>query len=187
MTAGADIPFACRCGAVTGTLRDVRPREGSHVVCHCNACARALALSGLADEAANGVDLWQTTPDRIEIATGQDHLLPVRLSPKGVFRWTAQCCDTPMVNTFARPRIPFAGVLTRNLSDPAPLGPVIAHGFVAGPDGKQRHQNGGRVIWRMLKRTAAAKLSGRGRKNPFFDADGTPIAAPLLAPKPDPA
>ncbi|MGI3184368.1 DUF6151 family protein [Nioella aestuarii] len=183
MTAGADISFACRCGAVTGTLHDVRPSEGTHVVCHCNACARSLALSGLTEEATDGVDLWQTTPDRIDIATGIDHLAPVRLTPKGIFRWTAQCCDTPMFNTFASPGIPFTGVLTRNLSDPAPLGPVIAHGFVTGPDGKQRHQNGHRVIWRMLKRTVAAKLVGRGKQTPFFKADGSPIAPDKLAPK----
>lgn len=183
MTAGADIPFACRCGAVSGTLHDVRPHEGTHVVCHCASCARAMQLSGLGDEAGGGVDLWQTTPDRIEITTGADRLIPVRLSPKGLFRWTAKCCDTPMVNTFGTPALPFAGLLTRNLSDPAPLGPVIAHGFVTGPNGKQRHQNGGRVIWRMLKRTAAAKLSGRAKQTPFFNADGSPTTAPELAPK----
>lgn len=185
MTAGADIPFACRCGSVSGTLRAVRPSEGTHVICHCNACARAMALSGLEDEAAEGVDLWQTTPDRIDISTGADHLVPVRLSPKGLFRWTAQCCNTPMFNTFAGPALPFTGVLTRILSDPAPLGPVIAHGFVTGSDGKQRHQNGGRVIWRMLKRTLAAKLGGRGRQTPFFNPDGSPITPPTLAPKAD--
>ena len=183
--AGADIPFACRCGTVTGALHDVRPNEGTHVVCHCNACARAMALSGLADEAANGVGLWQTTPDRIEITSGIGQLSPVRLSPKGIFRWTAQCCDTPMFNTMAGPGVPFTGVLSRNLSDIAPLGPVIAHGFVTGADGKQRHQHGSRVIWRFLKRSVAAKLSGRGRQNPCFTADGSPIATPRLAPKAD--
>lgn len=185
MAAGADITFACRCGAVSGTLHDVRPAEGTHVVCHCQSCARAMTLSGLGHEASSGVDLWQTTPDRIEITTGIDQLTPVRLSPKGLFRWTAQCCDTPMFNTFPGPGIPFAGVLTRILSDSAPLGPVIAHGFITGPNGKQRHQNGSRVIWRMLKRTAAAKLGGKGRQTPFFTADGTPIAPPQLAPKAD--
>lgn len=185
MTKGADIHFACRCGTVTGTLRDVRPAEGTHLVCHCKSCARALALSGLAEDATDGVDLWQTTPDRIDIATGIDQLVPVRLSPKGIFRWTAQCCNTPMFNTLATPGIPFTGVLTRNLTDLAPLGPVIAHGFLAGPDGKQRHQNGNRVIWRMLKRTVAAKLSGRARQTPFFTSEGDPIGAPVLAPRPE--
>jgi hypothetical protein len=184
VSAGADIPFACRCGTVTGTLHGVRPSEGTHVVCHCHACARAMALSGLGNEAVDGVDLWQTTPDRIEIATGADQLVPVRLSPKGLYRWTARCCDTPMVNTFAGPGLPFAGMLVRNIADPAPLGPVIAHGFVTGPDGKQRHQNGAAVVWRMLKRTVAARLSGRWRQTPFFDGAGQPINPPELAEKP---
>lgn len=183
MTAGADSSFACRCGTVSGTLTGIRPGEGTHVICHCNACARAMALCGLQDEAAGGVDLWQTTPDRVTIATGRDRLVPVQLSPKGLYRWTARCCDTPMFNTFSGPGLPFVGVLTRNLADIAPLGPVIAHGFVTRAGGKQGHQHGGRVIWRMLKRTTAARLSRRWRSTPFFDDSGAPIAAPELAPR----
>lgn len=137
-----------------------------------------MALSGLADEAADGVDLWQTTPDRIEITSGADRLVPRRLSPGGLLRWTARCCDAPMFNTFAGPGMPFVGVLTRTLADPGPLGPVIAHGFVTGPDGRQRHRHGNRVVWRLLKRTVAARLSGRWKQNPFFDSTGHPIHPP---------
>ncbi len=185
MTAGADIPFACRCGTVAGVLHGVRPREGTHVVCHCNSCRRAMDLSGLGSEAAEGVDLFQTTPDRVDITAGADQLEPMQLSPKGLFRWTTRCCGTPIANTFGGPGLPFAGMLVRNLSRPGALGPVIAHGFVTGADGKQRHQNGATVIWRFLKRTLAARLSGRWRQTPFFDRDGQPIAPPRLAPKPD--
>lgn len=183
MASGADIAFACRCGAVTGTLHGVRPSEGTHVLCHCNSCARAMAHSGLEEEALGGVDLWQTTPDRIEIATGKDRLMPKRLSPKGMLRWTARCCDTPMFNTFSRPGLPFVGVLTRNLADPAPLGSIIAHGFVAGADGKQRHKNGARVIWRFLKRSVSAWLTGRRKSTPFFDSAGVPVAPPEILPR----
>ena len=175
--------FSCRCGTVTGTLSDIDPAEGTHVVCHCNACRRSLELVGLDAEAADGVDLFQTTPDRIRIETGLDRLEPRRLSPKGILRWHATCCDTPMFNTMAGPGMPFVGVLVRNLADPAQLGPVIAHGFVAGSDGKQHHQNGAAVIWRLLKRSALARLSGRGRRNPFFSDDGKPIAEPVLLAK----
>lgn len=180
MAAGADIAFACRCGTVAGTLHGVRPSEGTRVTCHCNACARAMDLCGLGEEAAAGVDLWQTTPDRIEIASGADRLVPMRLSPKGLLRWTARCCDTPMFNTFAGPGMPFVGMLTRTLAESAPLGPVIAHGFVTGPGGRQRHRHGHRVVWRLLKRTLAARLSGRWKHTPFFDATGRPIQPPQL-------
>ena len=183
MAAGADIPFACRCGAVTGTLHDVRPKEGTHALCQCHSCRRGLDLFDLGALANGGVDLFQTTPDRIEFMTGQDQMAVTSLSPKGMFRWYARCCGTPMVNTFRSPALPFAGVLVFNLSDSTPLGPIVATGFVTGPDGKQRHQNGSRVIWRFLKRTAAAKLSGRARQNPFFDTSGQPIATPELAPR----
>ncbi|WP_071674747.1 DUF6151 family protein [Nioella nitratireducens] len=185
MAAGQPSPFTCRCGTVTGLLHDVRPSEGTHAMCHCNSCRRAMQLSGLGDAAAEGVDIWQTTPDRVEITAGADQLQPMQLSPKGLYRWTARCCDTPIANTFSSPGLPFAGILVHTLTDPAPLGPIVAHGFVTGPDGKQRHQNGRKVIWRFLKRTVAARLSGRWRQTPFFDSDGQPIAPPRLAPKPD--
>jgi hypothetical protein len=176
----ASIQFACRCGEVTGTLNGVDPDEGTHVVCHCNSCRRAMEKSGLADEAQDGVALFQTTPDRIRIATGMGRLAPRQLSPKGLLRWQATCCNTPMFNTLSGPAIPFAGVLVRNLDSAAPLGPVIAHGFIDKGNGKQGHENGPTVIWRFLKRAALARLTGKARQNPFFGSDSKPVAKPQL-------
>lgn len=184
MAAGADIPFACRCGSVTGILHDVRPSEGTHALCQCNSCRRGLELFDMGALAAGGVEIFQTTPDRIEFLTGLDQMAVMSLSPKGMLRWHARCCGTPMVNTFRSPAMPFAGVLVHSLADSDPLGPVVATGFIPGPGGKQRHQHLHRVIWRMLKRTLAAKISGRARTNPFFDSAGQPIATPDLAPRP---
>lgn len=164
----------------------MHPSEGTHVLCKCRSCRRALELFGLAELADGGVDLFQTTPDRIAFATGLDRLAVMSLTPKGLLRWYARCCDTPMFNTFRSPALPFAGVLVHSLADPAPLGPIVATGFITGPDGKQRHDHGNRVIWRFAKRTLAAKLSGRARRNPFFDSTGQPISPPVLAPRPWP-
>jgi len=184
MAAGADIRFSCRCGKLSGALSGVRASEGTHVVCHCDYCRRANAAFGIPGTREAGVDLWQTTPDRIRIETGAEAMALMRLSSRGVFRWYAACCGTPMFNTMAGPRLPFVGVLVDRLDDPAPLGPVVAQGFVEGPDGKSRHVHGGRVVWRFLRRTARARLNGSWRKTPFFTMpDGTPVAPP--GPPPD--
>jgi hypothetical protein len=180
MTGGADIPFSCRCGGLSGHLLNARPGEGTHLLCHCADCARAQALY---DDASGPVAIFQTTPDRIKIETGKEHLALMQLSPNGLFRWTAACCDTQMFNTLKSPRIPFAGIVVARLADAAPLGPVLGEGFVPGPDGKTRHRHITRMIWRFLKRSAAARFSGRWRDTPFFDADGRPVAKPRLAPR----
>lgn len=181
MATGTDIGFACRCGCLTGRLTNARPEEGSHLICHCADCARARALYD--DPASGPVAIFQTTADRIRIDTGQDHLALMQLSPNGLFRWIADCCDTQMFNTLKSPRTGFAGIVVARLSDPAPLGPVIGAGFVPGPDGKTRHHHLGRTIWRFLKRSAAARLSGRWHQSPFFDAEGRPVAKAQLAPR----
>jgi len=129
------------------------------------------------------VAIFQTTADRIRIETGQDRLALMQLSPNGLFRWYAACCDTQMFNTLKSPRTGFAGIVVARLADPAPLGPVIGEGFVPGPDGKTRHRHVTPTIWRFLKRSLAARLSGRWRQTPFFGADGNPVAKARLAPR----
>ena len=173
------LPFACRCGKVTGHLTHVDPHDGTHAVCHCKSCRRAMELAGLEEDAVGGVDIYQTAPDRIEVETGAEHLVPKQFSEsKGIYRWHAACCGTPMFTTTKTPAFFFAGFLTRNLADTAPLGPVIMEGFIPGENGKQRHKNLATLMWRLLKRAARARLSGRYRNNPFFTADGNPVAQP---------
>ena len=179
---GTDIGFSCRCGALTGTLKSVDPDEGTHALCHCASCRRALDLYGIPGTRAEGVGIFQTTPDRIEIAQGAEHLGVMKLSPKGLYRWYAKCCGTPMFNTARGPTPSFVGVQTSCLSETAPLGPVLAEGFM---DTKPRHIGLARMIWRFYRRALAARLTGRWRQTPFFDADGAPVAEPELAPRPE--
>lgn len=178
------VRFSCRCGALTGQLTGIDPDEGTHVVCHCADCARADRHFGGPGDRAAGLAIWQTTPDRVEILTGAGHLRLTRLSPKGLNRWVAGCCGTPMFNTLKGPGMPFAGVLVDCLADRAALGPVIAHGFIEAPDGKTRHQGGLTVGWRFAKRALGARLSGAWRKTPFFGLPGgEPVAEVEILPR----
>lgn len=179
MKKDVSIPLSCRCGMVSGQLLHIDPNDDTHVVCHCRSCRRAMELAGLSVEASGGVRLYQTTPDKIAITTGAEHLVPKQFTEKGgIFRWHAACCNTPMFNTMKSPTFFFAGVLTCNLADTAPLGPVLVEGFIAGEDGKQRHKNLSTMMWRFLKRAARARLSGHHRENWFFGPDGKPVAKP---------
>jgi hypothetical protein len=176
--AGA-VGFTCRCGALRGRLTDADPAQGTHMVCHCADCRRANAHFGLDGSEEDGVHIWQTTPDRLRIERGADHLRLMRLTEGGLSRWYAGCCDTPLFNTLATPRLPFVGVLTARLDAPERLGPVVAEAFVPAGEGRTRHVRGGLVMWRFIRRTVAARLSGRWRRTPFFDVrTGRPIAVP---------
>lgn len=168
--------FTCRCGSVSGTLSGINPKEGTHLVCHCDSCVKAMTKAGIV--ADKGVAIFQTTPDRIKIDKGLDKLEPRQWTPGGLYRWHTICCDTPMFNTMGSPSLPFTGMLIENFADPSVVGPPIAQGHVVGDDGKPRYINGNMILWRFFKRTLTAKLTGRGRKNPFFGADRKPIAPP---------
>jgi hypothetical protein len=172
------VRFSCRCGKIGGRLTGIDPDIGTHVRCHCDDCRRANAHFGIPGTREEGVGLWQTTPDRVKIDEGAVHLRLMRLTGKGVLRWYAGCCDTPLFNTMGTPKVPFVGVLTDRLDDIAPLGPIVAEGFVEGDDGKSRHVGGGRVARGFVRRALGARLSGRWKDNPFFDTTtGQPIRA----------
>lgn len=176
----------CRCGKVRMRL-DVPGRSaGTRVTCYCRDCQTAARLNGDGDKIlgpAGGTDIYQTTPDRLTIERGAEELEIVRLSPKGLMRWHARCCDTPMVNTLERLALPFVGLVLRpdqRAAADAVLGPVVAHAFTAsaprgeGAPAKDVHfaRTGGQLVMRMI----AAALSGRARHNPLRAPDGTPIA-----------
>ena len=170
------LPFACSCGQVAGTVDVPSPRAGNHVTCFCPDC-RASAIRLGKPDPVEGVEIWQTTPDRVKITQGHDKLAIQRLSPKGLMRWYATCCDTPMLNTLAKPRLAFAGILAATLSDTAALGPLIGRAFMPGKGGKPyTHEGYNRIGGRIVKMMALANLSGKWRETPFFDASGTPTA-----------
>ncbi|MEZ5714507.1 MAG: DUF6151 family protein [Paracoccaceae bacterium] len=171
------LTFSCRCGQVAGTLDVPSPAAGNHVVCHCPDCRASAIHLGQPDPGVKlGTELWQTTPDRVTLTRGADRLAIQQLSPKGLYRWYASCCNTPLFNTLRKSRLAFVGLPVACLSDSAALGPLIGRAFIKGPDGKYRHEGFNRIGFRIAKMMLAANLSGSWRKTPFFDADGTPTA-----------
>ncbi|MEP2140903.1 MAG: hypothetical protein ABJI41_15470, partial [Erythrobacter sp.] len=80
---------------------------------------------------------------------------------------------------------------TAYFEPPEASGPIVARvnrkgatGHIEGEMGSAR-----RVIWAFARRAIRARLTGSYKKNPFFDAQGTPIAkratpAPRTPPAP---
>ena len=178
------VAFACTCGRVQGRVAPATPRSGTHLECYCADCRAAELWFDQPDPAPGGVRIYQTTPDAITFDAGQDLLGVMRLGPRGVMRWHATCCKAPLFNTLANPKLPFAGLHVARLDDPAPIGPVVARGFVPRPGGGTKHQGATMMFWRIFSRLGAARLSGRWRRTPFFDIEtGEPVATPTMPDK----
>jgi len=109
----ATIPLACRCGDMAGSAADITPTSGNRIVCCCTDCQAFAAWLGPdagALDAFGGTDIYQAPASSIAIDRGQDRLRSMRLSEKGLIRWYAGCCNTPIGNT-VNARLPFVGLI----------------------------------------------------------------------------
>ncbi|MES2642141.1 MAG: DUF6151 family protein [Myxococcota bacterium] len=191
------LPLRCTCGAVRGELDDASPAVGNRMVCYCDDCQDYTRFLGRADalDPFGGSDIYQTTPSRVRITQGAEHLRIVRLSEKGMVRYYAGCCRTPIGNLMAGARWPFVGLAQPFMDHAADgrsrderLGPAAGyiHGRYA-PGGCPPHAHPsasvaviGRAMWRILLNMA----HGSARPTPFYDDQGKLVSEPqVLSPQ----
>ncbi|MCB1390487.1 MAG: hypothetical protein KDK12_15300 [Rhodobacteraceae bacterium] len=170
--------LACRCGAMAW---HVAPSAGgTHAVCYCSDCqtyARHLGRAGDFLDPHGGTEVFQTLPYNLVIDRGAEHLAMLRLGPKGLFRWYAGCCNTPIANTLPKPALPFVGlVLPPGARD---FGPITARANTGPTQGKVRPHGVLATIFSLFARGIGARLSGRAA-SPFFTRTGEPIVAPRI-------
>lgn len=104
----------CTCGEVRGEVTDVSPHAANRVVCYCDDCQAFLHHLGREDllDAQGGTDIVQIAPSSLSFAQGKERIVGLRLTPKGLYRWYAECCKTPLGNTVG-PAIPFVGIVAQ--------------------------------------------------------------------------
>ena len=102
----------CRCGTLHG--RVALPAFGQ-AVCYCTDC-RAYAYflqreRELLDD-AGGTQVVATLPERVHFEPqGLEALACMSLSERGILRWYASCCNTPIGNTTRSARVPYVGLV----------------------------------------------------------------------------
>ncbi|HEY2462850.1 MAG TPA: DUF6151 family protein [Steroidobacteraceae bacterium] len=180
-------PLQCRCGTIQGWVSD--PASANRVVCYCSDCqafARFLGQESETLDAQGGSDIVQTLPKNVSFTQGVDALACMRLSDKGMIRWYAGCCRTPIGNTLENTKISFIGLLHNCLETAghAPhnsFGPVRAYVNPRGALGtpKPKTTGTGAIIWWFLKTILKARINGDYQRTPFFK-DGKPIAPPRV-------
>lgn len=179
-----DVDFSCDCGNLRGVLHDAVPQNGCHLICYCKDCRAFARHLGRMDalEPGGGSPLVQVVPSRIEFISGSENIACLRLSPKGLHRWYASCCNTPIANTVGSPKIPLAGLWRPNFQSIEAFGPVVTLGFtkMALPGGPRKDKGLYRMLGGLLKRSLAAYLAGNARQSPFFSSDGSPVVTPRV-------
>jgi hypothetical protein len=178
----------------------VSPSTGLRFLCYCKDCqafARFLERADVLD-AAGGTDIVQMPPGRVTLTAGTDALRCLCLGNRGVLRWYAGCCRTPIANTANQPGFPVLGMI-HSFTDQ-----VLNHHLADGT--RSRDEVLGPPLCRIHERSAVGPLPptapppptvgvfarrgakmlgwwlrGLGRPNPFFDdRTNAPRSAPRV-------
>jgi hypothetical protein len=178
-------PLQCRCGTIKGWVSDTQ--SANRVVCYCRDCqafARFLGQEGETLDAQGGSEVVQTLPKNVIFTQGTDALACMRLTDKGMVRWYAGCCKTPIGNTLENHKISFVGLLHNCLETPGhslqnSFGAVRTYAYPQGAigDPKPKATGMGATIWWLAKTILKARVNGDYQRTPFF-TDGKPIAIP---------
>lgn len=177
---GQNVELRCRCGNVRGRVTDASATTVNRVVCYCDDCQAFLHHLGRADllDAHGGTDIVQVAPSSLTFHCGAEYIAGLRLSPKGLYRWYASCCKTPLGNTLG-PAIPFVGIVAQAFDGGndgcgaddhfgPPIGAIMGKYAVgAAPEGSTRLNL--RLLARALRKILGWRLTGRTWPHPFFD------------------
>jgi hypothetical protein len=180
--------ISCQCGGFQAELEATAPINRG--VCYCLDC-QAFAFT-LRQEAAvlddqGGTDILQTAPSRIRLLSGTAHLGCLRLTPEGLLRWYATCCDAPIGNTPASPSLPVVGLVHTvfGAQDLDSIAPSRMRVFTQGARREPRPRqhlpvSAGLKIARMV---LTAHLSGAVRRSPFFAETANGKREPVVKPR----
>jgi hypothetical protein len=134
------------------------------------------------------IDIIATAPRFVQFTAGTEQLQCMSLGPRGLLRWYAGCCRTPIGNIPRNPKLSYVG-LVHNCLAGSPAAKDAAFGparLVVNPQSAS-----GRVaptplpmilaMLKILRNVGGSRLAGTYRQNPFFKA-GTdePIVPPQV-------
>jgi hypothetical protein len=185
----ANQAIQCRCGQLKGTL--AARATYTRAVCYCRDCqayAESFGEPGKILDANGGTDVVASLQRHVTFTDGITRLSCVSLTERGLLRWYASCCSTPIANTPRDPKLSYVGLMHTALGrDSRSLDPIFgppqlatnvetARGAVASSGGLRTLTETLRIITRI----AWARISGAWRQSPFFDTELRPIVSPRV-------
>lgn len=182
-------PLRCQCGTLQGHVSHTD--SVCRGVCYCKDCQAYAHFLGKAEEILDemgGSDVVATLPQYVSFTQGLEKLSCMSLSDKGMLRWYASCCNTPIGNTSRDFKVSHVGLLHNCLRDPSAsldnaFGPVRMRVGMKSAKGKPPAMGASTTIsiLRFMARLIRARLDGSYKNTPFFDPEtGIPRVAPRV-------
>jgi hypothetical protein len=186
-------PLRCRCGTMQGHV--AAPDQAmARGVCYCRDCRAYAHFLGRADDVLDlqgGTDVIATHPQHVVINQGLDALACMSMSPRGLLRWYASCCRTPIGNTSRNPKTAYVGLVHTCLEGAGvpierSFGPVTLRlnvASAASPVAERSRSVFGSMV-RFVGTIFGARIGGSYKRSPFFDAaSGMPVLTPHVLTK----
>lgn len=139
---------------------------------------------------------WVSRPEKVNrgVCYCRDcqALACMSLTERGMLRWYASCCNTPIGNTQRDFRLPFVGLVHTRLEDPSRtldsvFGPVRMRLNTRHAKGRVKTmpvsmaKSKSKSMFRFMGSVLRARLDGSYKRSPFFAPDrGTPVAIPKV-------
>lgn len=89
--------FRCQCGRIAGEIVD--PRDSWHLLCYCRDCrayAHALEKGAEVLDEFGGTHVIGVRPRQLRLLRGTEVLRCLSLTPRGLLRWYAGWCGSPI-------------------------------------------------------------------------------------------
>jgi hypothetical protein len=165
--------------------------RAGRAVCYCRDCRAFARFLGKPTDILNdlgGTDIVATCPRFVRFSRGHDQLRCMSLSNRGLFRWYAGCCRTPIGNTPRNPKVSYVGLVHNCLAGTpgeldAAFGPAKSAVNTASASGKVDSAPWATFVamLKIMRNLGGARLSGAYRENPFFKpGTAEPISAPQV-------
>ncbi len=175
----SEVKLSCHCGEVRGLLTFKDKKSLSHIICMCDDCQSFAHFLKREDEILDefgGTEIYQVSSNEIQINRGREKIKCLKLSPKGICRFFASCCNTPIANMVSL-KVSFAGVVTDFIQDEDnQLDRDIEYRCMSKYAKKEVIGNSSQgfsklLTLKILKRVVLGYFNKRYLPNSFFDAD----------------
>jgi len=185
----SEVELKCACGKVQGSTESVNSESGTRIVCCCDDCQKFAQYLGQEDRTLDeygGTDIFQMPISHLQISEGAEFIACIRLSSKGLYRWYAKCCGTPIGNSMGA-GVPFMGLIhnfmEHKTSRDADLGP--SRGYIQTKFAKKEIPESLkatyiRIVLRGLSKLLVWKIKGLNTPSAFFSKNGKPIVEPTI-------
>ncbi len=184
-----EIEVECNCGSIQGRTMPVDADSGTRLICCCDDCQRYanyLNHENSVLDQYGGTEVFQMPVSFLQITKGTEKVACIRLSSKGLYRWYASCCCTPIGNTMGS-KVPFIGLFLSFVKNAELSDSILgkSKGYIHTKYALQDVPNDlkgntFKLIIRSLAKIMAWKVKGLSRPSAFFNDQGKPVATPKI-------